>query len=83
MRAVLRPIAVVRPRRHGGGRSRRRVATWMRVQRSSGPQEERLWPLIERLFASHEVAGLAVAVVRGEEVVSRGFGVRASTPVPW
>jgi CubicO group peptidase (beta-lactamase class C family) len=38
--------------------------------------EERLWPLIEKLFASHEVAGLAVAVVREEEVVSRGFGVR-------
>lgn len=38
--------------------------------------EECLWPLVETLFASHAVAGLAVAVVREEEVVSRGFGVR-------
>ena len=38
--------------------------------------EECLWPLVEALFASHAVAGLAVAVVREEEVVSRGFGVR-------
>ncbi|MEA2521805.1 MAG: hypothetical protein QOI81_1451, partial [Actinomycetota bacterium] len=38
--------------------------------------EEVLWPLVETLFASHEVAGLAVAMVRDEEVVSRGFGVR-------
>ena len=28
------------------------------------------------LFGSHDTAGLAVAVVRDEEVVSRGFGVR-------
>jgi CubicO group peptidase (beta-lactamase class C family) len=32
--------------------------------------------LVERLLGSHDVAGLAVAVVREEEVVSRGFGVR-------
>jgi len=38
--------------------------------------EEGLWPLIESLLGSHEVAGLAIAVVRDEEVVSRGFGVR-------
>ena len=35
-----------------------------------------LWPEVETLFASLDVAGLAVAVVRDEEVVSRGFGVR-------
>ena len=43
-----------------------------------------MWPLIETLLGSHEVAGLAVAVVRDEEVVSRGFGVRnvgSGTPV--
>ena len=33
-------------------------------------------PWSRALFASHDVAGLAVAVVRDEEVVSRGFGVR-------
>lgn len=38
--------------------------------------EEGLWPLVEALFASHDVAGLAVGVVREEEVVARGFGVR-------
>jgi CubicO group peptidase (beta-lactamase class C family) len=38
--------------------------------------EDRLWPLVETLFASHDVAGLAVAVVRDDEAVSRGFGVR-------
>jgi CubicO group peptidase (beta-lactamase class C family) len=38
--------------------------------------EEHLWPLVVALFASHDVAGLAVAVVREDEVVSRGFGVR-------
>jgi CubicO group peptidase (beta-lactamase class C family) len=38
--------------------------------------EEGLWPLVERLLGSQDVAGLAVAVVRGEELVSRGFGVR-------
>lgn len=38
--------------------------------------EKNLWPPIETLVASHEVAGLAIAVVRAGEVVSRGFGVR-------
>ena len=38
--------------------------------------EKGLWPLVETLLGSHEMAGLAVAVVREEEVVSRGFGVR-------
>ncbi len=38
--------------------------------------EKFLWPLVEALFASHDLAGLAVSVVREEEVVSRGFGVR-------
>jgi CubicO group peptidase (beta-lactamase class C family) len=44
--------------------------------RLSGSLEEGLWPLVERLFDSHDVAGLGVAVVRDEEVASRGFGVR-------
>ncbi|MGZ5399265.1 MAG: serine hydrolase [Nocardioides sp.] len=35
-----------------------------------------MWPAVETFLASHDVAGLAVAVVRDEEVVSRGFGVR-------
>ena len=35
-----------------------------------------LWPLVEAFLGAHDVAGLAVAVVRDEEVVSRGFGVR-------
>ncbi|GAA2145470.1 hypothetical protein GCM10009844_20200 [Nocardioides koreensis] len=38
--------------------------------------EEWLWPPVETLLGSHDVAGLAVAVVREGEVVSRGFGVR-------
>jgi CubicO group peptidase (beta-lactamase class C family) len=38
--------------------------------------EEGLWPLVETFRGSHDVAGLAVAVVRDEEVVARGFGVR-------
>ena len=38
--------------------------------------EERLWPLVETVVGWPEVAGLAVAVVREGEVVSRGFGVR-------
>lgn len=38
--------------------------------------EESLWPLLEALVGSHDVAGLAVAVVREGEVASRGFGVR-------
>ena len=33
--------------------------------------ENGLWPLVETLLGWHEVAGLAVAVVRGEEVVAR------------
>ena len=42
-----------------------------------GAVEQELWPLVEALLATHEIAGLAVAVVREEEVVSRGFGVRS------
>jgi CubicO group peptidase (beta-lactamase class C family) len=38
--------------------------------------EEGLWPRVETFLGSHDVAGLAVAVVCKEEVVSRGFGVR-------
>ena len=38
--------------------------------------DESLWPLVEAFTDSHEVAGLAIAVVREEEVVARGFGVR-------
>lgn len=41
-----------------------------------GSVEEGLWPLVESFLGSHDVAGLAVAVVRDEEVVARGFGVR-------
>ena len=44
--------------------------------RLRGSVEEGLWPLVETFLGSHDVAGLAVAVVREEEVVSRGFGVR-------
>ncbi|MFC6155884.1 serine hydrolase domain-containing protein [Kribbella jiaozuonensis] len=49
-----------------------------------GSFEDGLWPLVEGFVASHDVAGLAVAVVRDGEVVSRGFGVRdvgRGTPV--
>ena len=56
----------------------------MRVRGLRASVEECLWPLVETLFASHELAGLAVAVVRDDEVVSRGFGVRdlgTGTPV--
>lgn len=35
-----------------------------------------MWPLVETFLGSHDVAGLAVAVVGEGEVVSRGFGVR-------
>ena len=35
-----------------------------------------MWPLVETFLGSHDAAGLAVAVVRDEEIVSRGFGVR-------
>jgi CubicO group peptidase (beta-lactamase class C family) len=38
--------------------------------------ETRLWPLLEAVVGTHEVAGLAVAVVREGEVVAQGFGVR-------
>jgi CubicO group peptidase (beta-lactamase class C family) len=38
--------------------------------------EECLWPLVETFVGSHDAAGVAVAVVREEEVVSPGFGVR-------
>ena len=43
--------------------------------------EECLWPLVETFLCSHDVAGLAVAVVREGEVVSRGFGSVTSAPV--
>ena len=46
------------------------------TKRPRGSVEDGLWPLVESLLGSHDVAGLAVAVVREEEVVSRGFGVR-------
>ena len=56
---------------------RRRVGTWTRVRGAfEASVEEGLWPLVETFLDSHDVAGLAVAVVREEEVVSRGFGVR-------
>ena len=35
-----------------------------------------MWPLVETFLGSNDMAGLAVAAVRDEEVVSRGFGVR-------
>ena len=35
-----------------------------------------MWPLLETRLSAHTLAGLAVAVVRAEEVVSRAFGVR-------
>ena len=44
--------------------------------RLRGSVEEGLWPLVETFLGSHDAAGLAVAVVREEGVVSRGFGVR-------
>ena len=44
--------------------------------RLRGSVEQGLWPLVEAFLGSHEVAGLAIAVVRDEEIVSRGFGVR-------
>ena len=36
--------------------------------------EERLWPLVETLLASHDLAGLAVAVVREERSSRVGSG---------
>ena len=41
-----------------------------------GSVEDGLWPLVESFLRSHDAAGVAVAVVRDEEVVARGFGVR-------
>ena len=41
-----------------------------------GGVEEGLWPLVENFLDSHDAVGVAVAVVRNEEVISRGFGVR-------
>lgn len=41
--------------------------------------EGRLWPLLGHLVATLPVAGLAVAVVSGSDVVARGFGVRDVT----
>ena len=38
--------------------------------------EDGLWPLVETFLDSHAAAGVAVAVVREDEVVVRGFGVR-------
>jgi CubicO group peptidase (beta-lactamase class C family) len=38
--------------------------------------EGALWPLVETYLGAHDVAGLAVAVVREDEVATRGFGVR-------
>lgn len=48
----------------------------MSTERLEGRVEEGLWPLVETLLDSHDTAGAAVAVVRDEEVVARGFGVR-------
>jgi CubicO group peptidase (beta-lactamase class C family) len=44
--------------------------------RLRGSVEKGLWPLVETFLGSHDAAGLAIAVVREEEVISRGFGVR-------
>ena len=41
-----------------------------------GRVEERLWPLVESWAGLDDVAGLAVAVMCDDEVVTRGFGVR-------
>lgn len=46
--------------------------------------QERLWPLVETLVTADDAVGVAVAVVREGEAVSRGFGVRdvrTGTPV--
>ncbi len=48
----------------------------MGTARLQASVEEGLWPLVERLFDAHDVAGLAVGVVRDNEVVMRGFGAR-------
>ena len=50
------------------------------MERSQGPLrgtvEDELWPLVEAFLDANEAAGVAVAVVRDDEVVTRGFGVR-------
>ena len=38
--------------------------------------DECLWPLLRALVGTHDLAGLAVGVIRAGEVVSGGFGVR-------
>lgn len=74
---------VTRGARHPAGAASayaRRVATG-RLRRSV---ESDLWPQVEALLDSQPVAGVAVALVRDEEVVARGFGVRdvaTGTPV--
>ena len=45
----------------------------MRLQ---GAVEDGLWPLVEAFLDANQAAGVAVAVVRDDEVVTRGFGVR-------
>jgi CubicO group peptidase (beta-lactamase class C family) len=46
------------------------------VRRVRRKVEDGLWPLLEGFVSSHDVAGLAVAVLSEGEVVARGFGVR-------
>ena len=41
-----------------------------------GSIEQTLWPRVEEFLGAHDAVGLAVAVVREEEVVARGYGVR-------
>jgi CubicO group peptidase (beta-lactamase class C family) len=38
--------------------------------------ETSLWPLVERLLETRDMAGVAVAVIHQGETVARGFGVR-------
>ncbi len=38
--------------------------------------EEGLWPLVDHFLETQDAVGTAVAVVRDDEVVARGFGVR-------
>jgi CubicO group peptidase (beta-lactamase class C family) len=38
--------------------------------------DDGLWPRVKAFFDTHDTAGLAVAVVRDEEVVTRTYGVR-------
>ena len=65
-------------------RRRRRVVSVNAGPRClSGSLEQGLWPLVESLLGSHDMAGLGVAVVREDEIVARGFGVRdVGTGVP-